>query len=123
MPLEHEDHIHLTAAQGYCELGMFLDADGELEKIEPDVRHLPEVLGVRVEIFRHLEKWDLMQAVAKKLAVDWDGDPQWWVCWAFATRRAESIEAARRILQLAFTNHPNSAIIQYKTFGSKCCLP
>ena len=122
MPLEHEDHLHLQAAQGFCELGMFLDADAELEKIDPDVRHLPEVLGVRVEIYRNLEKWELMQAVAKKLAVDWDGEPHWWVCWAFATRRAESVEAARRILQLAFTNHPNAPLIHYNLAGYECQL-
>jgi tetratricopeptide (TPR) repeat protein len=101
---------------------MFLDADAELERIDPDVRHLPEVLGVRVEIYRNLEKWELMQAVAKKLAVDWDGEPHWWVCWAFATRRAESVEAARRILQVAFTNHSNSANIQYNLACYECKL-
>lgn len=30
---------------------------GRLEKIAPEVRHLPEVLGMRVEIYRNLEKW------------------------------------------------------------------
>ena len=122
MPLEPEDQTHVEAAEGYVELGMFMDADAELERIDADVPHVAEVLAVRVEIYRNLEKWELMQAVAKKLAVDWDGDPQWWLCWAFATRRAESVEAARRILHLAVTNHPNAAIIQYNLACYECQL-
>ena len=47
MSLESEEQTHLTAAHGYCELGMFLDADAELERIDAEVRHLPEVLAVR----------------------------------------------------------------------------
>ena len=57
MPLEREDQKHLLAAQGYVELGMFLEADAELEEIDPGVRHLPEVLEVRIRIYQGLEKW------------------------------------------------------------------
>jgi hypothetical protein len=35
MPLEVEDRQHLTVAEGYAELGMYLDAQEELENIEP----------------------------------------------------------------------------------------
>lgn len=69
MPLSAEDEKHLIAAQGYVELGMWLDANAELEEIDPKVRHLPEVLEVRVRIYRALEKWELMQTVAKSLAI------------------------------------------------------
>ena len=34
MPLVENDLKHLTAAHGYVELGMFLDANTELEEIE-----------------------------------------------------------------------------------------
>ena len=50
MPLSTEDLKHLTAAQGFTELGMFLDANAELEEIDAEVRHFPEVLEVRVRI-------------------------------------------------------------------------
>jgi hypothetical protein len=55
MPLVEDDQKHLTAAQGYVELGMFLDANEELESIDPEVRHFPEVLAVRMRIYRSLE--------------------------------------------------------------------
>jgi hypothetical protein len=67
MPLSAEDLKHLTAAQGYTELGMWLDANDELEEIDAEVRHVPQVLAVRVKIYRALEKWELMQTAAKKL--------------------------------------------------------
>jgi len=41
MPLEPEDQNHLQTAKGYCELGMFLDADAELERIDAEVSHIP----------------------------------------------------------------------------------
>ena len=73
MPLENEDHRHLVAAHGYCELEMFLRANDELEEIELDVRHPPDVLLVRLMIYQGLNKWEPMQAVARKLA---DYDPE-----------------------------------------------
>jgi hypothetical protein len=69
MPLEPENERLLVAAQGYLELGLPLDANGEIENMDPKVRHVPEVLAVRVGIYRALEKWELMQVVARQLAV------------------------------------------------------
>jgi len=52
---------------------MFIDANAELEAITAERRHLPKVLAVRIEIYRGPKKWELMQAVAKKLN-QWDPD-------------------------------------------------
>jgi streptogramin lyase len=60
---------------------MFLDANAELDKIDPAVRHLPEVLGVRLGIYRGLGKWELMEAVAKKLTHYDPDNAQWWISW------------------------------------------
>jgi hypothetical protein len=46
MPLENTDRSHLRAAHGYIALGMFEEANAELEEIDPFCRHLPEVLTV-----------------------------------------------------------------------------
>ena len=108
MPLSAEDQKHLTAAQGYVELGLFLDANAELEYIDPEVRHFSEVLEIRVRIYRALEKWELMQTVAKALAIHDPDEPQWTVKWAIATRRADSIDQARIILVNAIERRPTS---------------
>lgn len=68
MPLEPDNQRLLTAAQGYLELGLPLDANQEIESMAADVRHVPEFLAVRVGIYRALEAWPLMQVVARQLA-------------------------------------------------------
>ena len=113
MPLEPENERLLVAAQGFLELGLPMDANNEIEAIDPEVRHLPEVLAVRVGIYRALMKWELMQVVAKQLVIHDPDEPQWTVSWAYATRRAESIEQARIILVNAIERMPDVAIFHY----------
>ncbi len=122
MPLEPQDQRHVTVAEGYAELGMHEDADAELERVTPDARHLPEVLAVRVEIYRALKKWELLRAVAKELALFAPDEPHWPVMWAYATRRAESIEAARTILLVAVERQPGVAIFHYNLACYECQL-
>ena len=109
MPLNPEDQRHLTAAEGYAALGMYLDANAELEEIDAEVRHVAEVLTVRLEIYLGLEKWELMQTVADRLAALDPDNVQWSISLAFATRRAQSIEAAKSILLEAVERHPKDA--------------
>lgn len=121
MPLEPEDQKHLEAAHGYVELGMFLDANEALEYIDSEVRHLPEVLEVRLKIYQSLQKWGLMQAVAKHL-VEHQDDVQSWISWAYATRRNESIPAAQMILLGAAKKHPEEPLIHYNLACCQCQL-
>ncbi len=122
MPLEPDDQKHLTAAQGFAELSMWLDANAELEEIDAEVRHVPEVLEVRVEIFRALEKWELMQTVAKKLTEVDPTDSRWPLAWAYATRRAESVDAARFILIAAWELHEKEPLIPFNIACYMCQL-
>ena len=122
MPSEPEDRRHLTAAQGYLELGMFLDADAELEEIDPGCRHLPEVLAVRLEICRGLKKWNLMETVARRLAEYEPENVQWPLSWAYATRRVDSIAAARAILLKAVERHPEAATVHFNLACYECQL-
>jgi hypothetical protein len=122
MPLEPEDQRHLTAAEGYADLGMYLDADAELDGIDPEVRHVAEVLLVRLEIYRGLEKWELMRTVAGRLAAHDPDNAQWPISLAFATRRAQSIEAARRILLEAVERLPEEPILHYNLACYECQL-
>jgi hypothetical protein len=61
----------------------------------------------RVAIYHGLKKWELLAVVAKKLT-DWNPkEPGFFVDLAYATRRAESIQAAHAILTRAAGLHPN----------------
>ena len=101
---------------------MFLDANAELEEIDPEVRHVPEVLEIRVRIYQALKQWRLMQTVAKKLAEYDPKNPQWAISWAYAARRADSIQAAKRILLEAVEQHPQHALIHFNLACYECQL-
>ena len=55
MPLEAPDHQYWKAAVGYVELGMFQEANDQLENVDPFNRAAPEVLAVRIAIYQGLE--------------------------------------------------------------------
>jgi tetratricopeptide (TPR) repeat protein len=117
-----DDQIHLTAAEGYIGLGMALEASEELEKIDAGRRSHSEVLALRVKIYCALKKWELMQTVARRLTLVESDEPQWTVSWAYATRRADSIEAARLILINAVERLPDAAIFNFKLDCYECQL-
>jgi len=92
---------------------MFTEADSELDKIDPFCRALPEVLAVRLAIYRGLKKWELMQQIAKRLKEFEPDNVQWTISLAYATRRAYSIDVAMEILLNAVAKFPTEAAIPY----------
>ena len=90
MSLKQDDLRHLTAAEGYLELGMALEANEELDQIDLQGWHDPEVLKLRLDVSRHLHSWELMKIAASNLAQVDPADPQWTMSLAYATRRVES---------------------------------
>lgn len=116
------DRHHIRAAEGYLELGLFLDADAELDQVAPEFRHEREVLAVRVGIYQALEKWELMRTVAARLARIEPDNVGCAVSLAFATRRAESIEAAKLLLLAAVENHPDEPLLHYNLACYECQL-
>jgi|SRR4029453_2075479 tetratricopeptide (TPR) repeat protein len=113
MHIEPPDKQFFEAACGYAQLGMYLEANEELDKIDPFLRAAPEVLALRVSIYCALEKWELMAELAKRLTEFEPDNPQWPVSLANATRRSNSIEAAKEILLNAERTFPKEAIIKY----------
>jgi tetratricopeptide (TPR) repeat protein len=122
MPLESPDLKFYEAACGFLQLGMALDADAELEKIDPFNRTAPEVLALRVEIYQKLKKWELMREIAKRLNEFQPDQVQWVVSYAFATRRAVSIEVAKEILLKSVSKFPREATILFNLACYECQL-
>jgi tetratricopeptide (TPR) repeat protein len=113
MSLDGSDQRHLQAAHGYIELGLFEEANAELEEIDPFSRHSFEVLVAHLAIYHGLEKWEVLAMVAKRLT-EWNPkEPGFSFELAYATRRAESIYAAHAILTRAAGLHPNDGTIQF----------
>jgi len=122
LSLEGPDRLHLRAAHGYIELGMFEQANTELEEIDPFCRHLPEVVVARLAIFHGLEKWELLAVVAKRL-VEWNPKkPAFFVELAYGTRRAESIHAAHAVLTRAATGFLRTRFLSFAMVGGICFL-
>jgi Flp pilus assembly protein TadD len=80
------------------------------------------VLLVRLEIYRGLEKWELMRTVAGRLAAHDPDDVQWAISLAYATRRAQTIEAAKSILLEAVERLPDEPILHYNLACYECQL-
>ena len=122
MPLESKDHRLLTAASGYCELGMFPEAKSELDQISPDESHSIEVIKGWLEVYSGLREWVPMQALAEKMTVLQPDEPDGWIARAYATRRAESIAAAKVILLEALQRYPGEPMIRFNLACYDCQL-
>lgn len=122
MPFPPEAAFHYNAAQGYFELGMHDDSEAELNRLGREFHDRPEVLALRVANAQGMSRWPAMQAAARKLARMRPGDPRWALAWAYATRRAESVELARLVLAEALERHPLVALIHYNLACYDCVL-
>lgn len=112
-----DDLRHLTAAEGYIELGMLEEADVELEKVDADCSAFSHVLALKLCIYAGLAEWKLMAAVARKLTQHDPSDVQWVIWWAYAAGKGQSVERAKAILIRALRAHPNDPRIHY----ALCC--
>ena len=62
-----DDQRHLAAAEGWFELGLHLEANLELEKIQPQLCGHPDVLELRWHIYAKEKKWDACLDIAAAL--------------------------------------------------------
>jgi tetratricopeptide (TPR) repeat protein len=107
------DLRNLLAAEGYADLGMYSEADSELQKVDTEACPLPQVFFLRLRIYAGLGNWQPMQQLAQEIARIDPENPHWMICWAFATRQAQSIHAAKEILLGALHVHPDDPGIHY----------
>ncbi len=103
----------LSHAQGYLGLGMVAEAAAELERIPPPACDEPEVLALRLAVLQERCEWPALRAIAAEFVKRQPGESAGWVTWAYATRRAESLAAAEKILLEAERLHPREATIQF----------
>lgn len=112
----------LSHARGYLELGLAEQAREELSLLPEDWQERTEVLGLRVLILQELREWFMLQPLAGDLARREPDNAGWWVIWAYATRRAESIQAAEAVLREAEMRHPGEATIHFNLGCYACQL-
>ena len=61
------DNHHFEAAEGWLELGNWLEANAELENITPKFRAHPYVLELRYKIYSKAGKWEMALELARGL--------------------------------------------------------
>ena len=113
---------HLNAAIGYLGLGMPLDAWNELEQIEAENRAGADVLKVRVEVCRALEKWEIMAEASnhlRKIEPDEVGHP---LNISYAVRRFKGEEEAADVLSLALRRYYDDALVRYNLACYWCVM-
>lgn len=110
----------LSHAQGYLTLGMVAEAAAELDRIdESDAQNL-DVISLRLAVLHEQKNWPAVRDLAARLARRTPAEAAVWVTWAYATRRAESLAAAEKILREAEALHPQDATIQFN-LGCYAC--
>lgn len=112
----------LQAAAGYLALGMPADAAAELDALPSAQRTEDAVLALRIEVYCGLGQWQSARQLAESLAQQSPDNPAWWIQWAYALRREQSVAAARMVLLEAANRHGKVALIIYNLACYACVL-
>jgi hypothetical protein len=99
MPSLLDNLRSLEAAQGYATLGLHMQANTELDQMNPETRRWPEVLAVKLDIFNGLRLWDMVEIVALQLADSAAGNPRW-LSMADSARRQTRLARQREYIAL-----------------------
>lgn len=122
-PEERRDLLkHLNAVQGYLHLGVPMNAWEELECIPAENRARPEVLKIRVDVCRALEKWEMVAEVTRHLAKLEPKDPRHLVNLAAAIRKTQGEQVAADILEEVKGRFPDNAVVAYNLACYKAVL-
>ncbi|MGO8837547.1 MAG: TPR end-of-group domain-containing protein [Limisphaerales bacterium] len=93
-PLPAPDSHHLSAAQGWIELGNDREASEELEQITPQLRAHPDVLEVRWHIYARAKKWDACVDIAGAIIKLDPNRPDAWIDRSFALHELKRTQEA-----------------------------
>ena len=120
--IEPPDSFHLSAAQGWVELGNVTEARTELAHVAPRLQNHPDVLEVRWAIAATENDWAAALAIARQ-AVQADPESAAGVVHqAYALRRDPDggLQAAWDALFPAMEKFPDEAIIPYNLACYAC---
>lgn len=113
MKLELNDKRHLTAAEGWLELGDWKEANEELECITPKMRAHPFVLRVRWGIYAKAEKWEMAAEVAQGMTKMLPTNSWGWIQWAYSLHELRRTQEAKDVLLPVVDKFPNQYLIRY----------
>lgn len=110
----------LSHVQGYLELGMLAEAAAEFERVPAPANGTPEARALRLAILQEQQAWPELREAAAVFVRQMPEEASAWVTWAYAARRAESLDVAEKILLEAELLHPIEPTIQFN-LGCYAC--
>ena len=119
-PLEPPDSIHLKAAEGWLELGNWLEANDELEQIMPEMRAHPIVLKLRCGIYAKAGKWEMAAEVARGLSAMLPDDSWGHIQWAYSLHELKHTKEAKCVLLPIADKFLDDYLISYN-LACYCC--
>jgi len=112
-PFDFDTRRRLTAASGFCELGLYQEALEELAGLPENVRDEVAVLAAWLQIYQSWGKWAEEASVAERLIEKNPEEADWYVALAFATRRGRGLAEAEAVLAAAVEQFPQNATINF----------
>jgi predicted Zn-dependent protease len=119
-PLDPPDDFYLTAAEGWLELGNWLEANEELERISPAMRGHPFVLRLRWGIYANAKKWEMAAEVGLALTEMLPDNSWGFIHRAYALHELKKTKEAWCVLIPIVDKFPDQHIIQYN-LACYCC--
>ena len=105
--------LHLQPFYGYLELGLYDDANNELESLPDPLKNLPEVLLARLELLMMLKRWEDGAMLGQSLCGLWPKQSDFWFRTAFCLHEMRRTEEARQTLLNAPEPIQNIAVYSY----------
>lgn len=121
-PLPHPDHHHSKAAEGWLELGNFVEAAAELEKIAPHLRAHHDVLQLRYELHAQADRWESALEIVSTLVLLFPINPNNWIHRSFALHELKRTLEARDLLLPAVKKFKHVGLIRYNLACYECQL-
>jgi tetratricopeptide (TPR) repeat protein len=103
----------LTAAEGYCELGMYMEAWNELEHLAADERATGPVVKLRLAILVGLKHWSSTAVLAQSFVAKGCRDPDVYIAGAYCIRRCRTLAEAKEFLLQGEQHNPECSTIHY----------
>lgn len=118
--LERPDRFHLEAAEGWLELGSPVEAERELEQINPALATQPAVLLVRCRVLGAARKWETLVEAANTLVTLAPELPAGWLDRSNALHFLGRYREAYDQLLPALERFPREGVFRYNLACFEC---
>jgi predicted Zn-dependent protease len=120
MKLELKDQRQLEAAEGWLELGDWLEANEELERITPQMRAHPYVLRVRWGVYAKAKKWEMAAEIARAISTMLPDNSWGWIQWAYSLHALKRTKEAWGVLIPVVDRFSDEYLMRYN-LACYCC--